>query len=481
MCWNRPVDRSRTSGEAAADTPPDELDRLVADAVGEHHLPGVSVVVETRGTRLYERHVGFADTRSKRELTLDTAFRIGSVTKTFTALAVVQLCAEGRLDLDAPVSEYLTAFRIEGPSPDALPITIRQLLAHTSGIGVLRKMTDLFRPMSGLAAPVGEEPSLLADYYGGRLKAELEPCRAWIYTNHGYAALGQVIEDITGGPLDDYMHANVFRPLGMLATTLSIDDAQRARLATGYASRRGRFSPVEFREVIVRAAGAVVSTPDDLARYLHTLLGEGENESGRVLARERFVQMLEPQVQLHPALPGMGIGFALKRLGQHRIAWHNGAWIGFASTLLVAPDRDLGVAIVTNTRTLALDRLGWAILRLLLGVDRLDDGDDIRERSRSSERDDLAGVYEPTPRLHGKQRLRAGMPRALVVREKSGQLTLRSRLSGASRRLYPVPGESPLIFHFEQDGEIETVVFGTDERGNVDSLCLGLHRFRKTR
>jgi CubicO group peptidase (beta-lactamase class C family) len=474
------MDRASSPRDAGAELPGAEFDRLVVEAVEENGLPGLSIVVRVGGAT-YSRHLGRADIREDRAITADTVFRLGSVTKTFTALAVVQLAEEGRLQLDAPVNDYLTTLTVEGPSPHVRPITVRQLLTHTSGVGILRKTADVFRPMSGLAADVGQDPPALPLYYGGKVRAELEPCRAWIYTNHGYAALGQMIEDVTGTSLREHMASRIFRPLGMLNTRMSVDDSLRAGLATGYSRRRGMFSPVEYREVIVAAAGAAVSTPADLTLYLGALLGDGGNESGRVVSPDGFGTMLEPHYQLHAELPAMGLGFALRGLGGNRIVWHNGAWIGFASILLFAPERHTAVAIVTNTRTRALDPLGWSVMRLLLGVEPAEEAAPYESESDGSERRDLSGIYEPTFGLGKLAAIRAGTPRPLVVRQKHGRLSIRPQGRGSAHQLCRDRVNDALTFYFVRAGERETVIFNTDERGKVDSLSIALYRLRKRR
>jgi len=203
-------------------------------------------------------------------------FRIGSLTKTFTAIAVMQLCERGLVELDAPANAYLRSVRLAAAEASFRPVTVRHLLTHTAGIGYWRRLADLLQPGVGSGDRAGRSGAApLADYYRKGLRVEVEPGTKWVYSNHGFAVLGQIVEDVTGQPLDRYLRECIFGPLGMEHTDLIRSERVRPRLATGYMLRPGGLKPIVDREVPTHGAGGMYSTPADMGRYLAALLRGG--------------------------------------------------------------------------------------------------------------------------------------------------------------------------------------------------------------
>jgi CubicO group peptidase (beta-lactamase class C family) len=205
---------------------------------------------------------GVADAGSNEPVTVDTVFRIGSLTKTFTAVAVMQLCERGLVDLDAPANDYLRSFQLVAAKASFRPATVRHLLTHTAGIGYWRRLADLLQPGVGSGDRAGRSGAApLVDYYRKGLLVEVEPGTKWVYSNHGFAVLGQIVEDVTGQPLDRYLRDGIFGPLGMEHTDLIRSERVRPRLATGYVLRPGGLKQVANREVPTPGAGGIYSTP----------------------------------------------------------------------------------------------------------------------------------------------------------------------------------------------------------------------------
>jgi CubicO group peptidase (beta-lactamase class C family) len=180
----------------------ERANELMVEAMNEHTTPGVGVgIVDGSGT-VYAKGFGLADVERERPVTRETVFRIGSITKTTTAIGLMRLWERGEFRLDDPINDYLRGYRIEHPDPAAPPVTFRHMLTHTSGIGELRKVTDLFRPIIGLGAkPDGPAPST-EEYYAGGLRPRVYPGTKWAYANHAFNVLGQLIADISGEQFD---------------------------------------------------------------------------------------------------------------------------------------------------------------------------------------------------------------------------------------------------------------------------------------
>jgi CubicO group peptidase (beta-lactamase class C family) len=209
-------------------------------------------------------------------MTEDTVFRIGSITKTFTAVAVMQLWEQGLLDLDTPANDYLRTFRLVPKKSNLSPATVRHLLTHTAGVGYLRQLSDLLQPGVGSGDRAGRSGTPpLAQYYRHGLPVEIEPGTKWVYSNHGFAALGQIVEDVSGQPLDCYLRDRIFDPLGMQHTDLIRSERVRPYLATGYVLRSRGLKEVADREVPTPGGGGMYSTTADIARYVAALSWAG--------------------------------------------------------------------------------------------------------------------------------------------------------------------------------------------------------------
>ena len=276
-------------------------------------------------------------------------FRIASITKTFTAIAVMQLWEQGLVDLDAPANDYLRAYRLIPAKASFRPATVRQLLTHTAGIPELVHPSGLLRlRILGESVKVGRPMPSLAEYYRGGLRLVAEPGTRFTYSDHGFATLGQIVEDISGKPLDRYFREHIFEPLGMADTDLVRSERVGSRLATGYKLRSdGAKAGHRLRWVTV-GGGGIYSTPRDMARYVAALLGGGANEHGSVLKPETLATMFEPQYQPDPRVPGMGLAFFRTELGGHRVVEHEGILPGFDSQIFLAPDDGVGVMAFTN-------------------------------------------------------------------------------------------------------------------------------------
>jgi CubicO group peptidase (beta-lactamase class C family) len=251
----------------------DSLEPYVQRLVGEGLLPGVAVVVVGRDGPLYVRGFGVADAETRAPVTPQTAFYIASSTKSFTGTLAGLLAARGVIDLDAPLSRYLPELRMNAPlSADS--VTLRSLLTHTSG---LRNSPITFR-----TAFTGEHDDALLI----RLLAQSEPRpRTYAYDNLGYVVAALAMERAAGRDWQDLLKAEVFQPLGMMHTTARVSEAQAAGwpVASPHVTMPEgvRRIPNLKLDNTMHAAGGILSTPDDLARWLQAQLTDGRVDGGR--------------------------------------------------------------------------------------------------------------------------------------------------------------------------------------------------------
>lgn len=287
-------------------------ERVVSGAVG--------VVGSSRGIAVLEA-VGAQTLEPVRPMTADSVFRIASMTKPITALAVLQLQDAGRLSVDDPVEKHLPEFRgqrlIASQSADALtlknparPITLRDLLTHTSGLpgGYPQGYGDIyFRRSLNLREAILLQSQRPLDF---------EPGSKWSYCNAGIDALGRVVEVVSGRSYEDYLAQNILNPLGMLETTPFVRADQRVRLAAIYDQKEGQLT--ESMQPLVGAlpearhsipAGGLVSTAGDLARLYRCLLKGGELDGQRIIQAATLAEMTKVQTGDLKAGFGDGLGF----------------------------------------------------------------------------------------------------------------------------------------------------------------------------
>jgi CubicO group peptidase (beta-lactamase class C family)/D-alanyl-D-alanine dipeptidase len=321
------------------------LGGAIAGEMERHALPALAIALVDGDRPVWAEAFGRAelDEGGDGDADLDTVFRVGSVSKLFTDIAIMQLVEAGEIDLDAPVTEYLP--ELTPANPFGAPLTLRQLMAHRSGM--VRE------------PPVGHyfddtEPSLAATVASlAATTLVVAPESEAKYSNAAIAAVGYVVERRTGEPFAAALQRSVLEPLGMDASAFEPTPAVRERLADAlmWAIDGREFRAPTF-ELGMAPAGSMYATVGDLARFMIAMLRGGEGERGRVLEAATLAQMWTPQFADPGADTGFGIGFNLSRLDGHRRVGHGGAIYGFATELAMLPDEGLGVVVVT-TRDIA--------------------------------------------------------------------------------------------------------------------------------
>lgn len=415
---------------------------------------GLAVGVVHNGRLEFFHGHGLADIASGTPVTEDTVFRIGSITKTFTAIAVMQLWERGLIDLDAPAGEYLRAYRLIPARAAHRPATVRHLLTHTAGLPQLVHPARVYKPILGETVPFGQRVPTLAEFYRGGLRLVAEPGTTHTYSNHGFATLGQIVEDVSGQPLRRYLREHIFDPLGMADTDLVRSDRVRHRLATGYALRSGGPRPVGDCDLVTAGAGGIYSTTADMARYVAALLGGGAGEHGPVLKPDTLSSMFAAQYRPDPRLPGVGLAFFRHDLGGRLVVEHDGLVPGFSAQMSVAPGDDVGVLAFTNGARFAKAWLGAEVagmLRDVLGVPAPAIRTDVAHHPEMW--GDICGWYSFRGSLRDVQRWFVGGAEVFVRR---GRLMVRplSPVPALARgfALHPDDDTDPYVFRIDLSG-----------------------------
>nr|WP_242003062.1 serine hydrolase domain-containing protein [Vulcaniibacterium tengchongense] len=295
------------------------------DYTGE--VPGAAVLVLRDGRALVRRGYGLAELEAGTPVTPQTHFRLASVSKQFTAAAVLLLVAEGKLGLDQPARRWLPALP---PAADA--ITLRHLLTHTSG---LLDYEDLMDPADARQVRDADVLRLLQ----AEDRTYFPPGSAYRYSNSGYALLALIVERASGRRYADFLRERIFVPLGMNAVAYEAGISDVPHRAYGYSERGGRWVRTDQSPTSAALGdGGIYASIDDLARWDAALYDE------RLLPRALLEQAFAPATPTDD--PEVAYGFGWRITGE--TVWHSGETIGFRNVLVRYPQRRLTVAVLTN-------------------------------------------------------------------------------------------------------------------------------------
>ncbi|PZV06600.1 MAG: serine hydrolase [Leptolyngbya sp.] len=329
-----------------------EMDAFVQAHADHRQFMGTVLVVRD-GKTVLGRAYGLADLDQQIPHSLDTRFPIGSVTKQFTAAAILQLQDRGLLNVQAPVATYLPDYPND-------TITLHHLLTHTAGLPNLTSTPEYFEWMQRPATL--EE--LIARFQD--LPLEFEPGSQHRYSNSGYILLTQVIETVSGQSYGDYVQDHLLTPLGMENTGY---DGPSPGLATGYRGNARNYQIVPVADpTSAQGAGGLYSTVGDLARWNQALFGNLPGDRA-VLSEAAIAAMTTPQVSLGIAeAPHLAYGYGLgvDTSDQPRIL-HGGGISGFVSSLLYLPKQNTTIVVLSNVESINPEQISAGLAAILLG------------------------------------------------------------------------------------------------------------------
>jgi CubicO group peptidase (beta-lactamase class C family)/D-alanyl-D-alanine dipeptidase len=315
------------------------LERFVAREVADKKLPALSIALVDDQTIVWARGFGFADPKSKKPATADTVYRVGSVSKLFTDIAIMQLVEQGKLDLDVPVSRYLPDFKPANPFKK--PITLRELMAHRSGLVREPPVGHYFDPTHPTLADTVKSLNGTALVYAPETRIK--------YSNAAIAVVGYVLEFTQKEPFPRYLQRSVLAPLGLQKSSFEPAPRVTRDLAAAIMwSYDGRIFPAPTFPLGMAPAGSMYSTVTDLGRFLSVLFAGGQGPKGRILKRSTLEQMWKLQFAKPKDKTGFGIGFHIEELAGQRRIGHGGAIYGFATELAALPDQKLGAVVIAS-------------------------------------------------------------------------------------------------------------------------------------
>src|SRR5919108_2580753 len=431
----------------------EEILEVARTSMEELSVPGVALGVLSDGEE-ETTALGVTSIENPLEVTPDTLFQIGSITKTFTATAIMRLAEEGRLDLDQPVRTYLPEFRLEDEAA-AAGATLRTLLTHTGGW-----LGDYFDDLGAGDDALARMIERLAE------APQLTPLgEVWSYNNSAFYIAGRVIEAVTGKTFEQAANELVLEPLGLESSFFFYDDVITRRFVVGHELNEEDETVVARPWGIGRAAhaaGGLVSTARDLLRYARFWI-----DGGKPLRPESVEEMVRPQAEVGGNIDAVGLAWMLWAREGCRFIGHGGGTKGQISWLGIERDRGFAIVALTNHRRgdVVTDRIWNKAIEAYLGI---------------SEPELEPIELDPTPYLG---RYESRMADALLVRTDDGiELRMESKGGFPTPDTPPVPPPPPAPIAFASEDEIfvpeglfkgERALFLRDEDGNIKWLRLG--------
>jgi CubicO group peptidase (beta-lactamase class C family) len=314
----------------------DRLNAIIERKIQALNYPGLAIGITNRDRLLFLGHYGLANRDAQTRVTPETRFQIGSISKAFTSIALLQLQQQGLLQIDDPVTKFLPWFEVRSGYS---PITLRHLLSHTAGI-----ITGSDETSAGIT----ETWNLRHTH------ATARPGEMFHYSNSGYKVLGVVLETVLQQPIAQILKTRLLDPLGMRDSHAAITQAIRPQLAVGYEGafddrphlRGGPLAPAPWLESDT-ADGAICATAEDMCCFLRTLLNRGKN----LISPASFEQFAQPQIATEDGLHGesYGLGIFIQNLSGHHILGHSGGMVGYLAHLLADLNAGLGIIALTNS------------------------------------------------------------------------------------------------------------------------------------
>jgi D-alanyl-D-alanine carboxypeptidase len=327
--------------------------RLKMEADG---IPGLAMGVTDRDGMIWEAAFGYSDIDARKALTPDHLFQIGSISKSFTDVVLLQMRDEGILDIHRAVDEYIPWFEVGSALGT---ITPHHLMTHTAGI------------------PLGSDDTISATTEVMALRGldvSTPPGEHFHYSNTGYKTLGLVVERLSGRAFPDELKDRVLKPLEMQSSEPVIANSHRDRLAVGYAPalddrplpRGGMLAQSTWFESDT-ADGSICSTARDMCKYIRMILNRGQGPGARILSEEAFSLLITPYIRPDDSVHGeeYAYGLNIERVEGHLYVGHTGGMVGFHSSMLIDMDEGIGVVVMVNSpgRPEEISRVALGLLR----------------------------------------------------------------------------------------------------------------------
>ncbi|MGB9789222.1 MAG: serine hydrolase [Thermotoga caldifontis] len=350
-----------------------KLEDFILEKMRQTKMPALSIALIQDGQIVYKRGFGFRVLETYAPADENTVYGVGSITKSFTALAIVKLAEEGKIDLEKPVEEYLP-IKLR---PFGEPVRVKHLLYHASGIPSLGYAEAFIDGAFGLGdgwLPVKDPQDVLLFAKDAESWAFTKPNERFFYSNSGYVMLGKIVSTVTGMSYEEYVKRYILEPLGMTRSYFSRDEVEKdPNVAAGYVlDPQGHHVRKPFPYGI-SSDGGLLSNVMDLSRYLIFYMNGGEFEGKRIVSK----RSIETMVTGHIPAPWESFGDETYGYGWivhpnflgERLIEHSGSVLIYTGFVGYVPERKIAVAVLSNCAGYPLSNIGMYALALMLDKD----------------------------------------------------------------------------------------------------------------
>jgi CubicO group peptidase (beta-lactamase class C family) len=424
-----------------------ELDKVALEELKQRSAPGAAIAVVKDGQVIYAKGYGVASVETRAPVTPDMLFRLGSTTKMMTAAALATLAAAGKLQLGAPIGDY-----VKGLNPRLAQVTAHQLLSQSAGL-------------RDFAATVTSNDDAALGNQARSWKEDVfftEPGKIYSYSSPGYWLAGLVVEEVGGKPYADAMDELLFKPLGMSRSTLRPSVAMTYPLTTGHRIENKTAVVIRpaFNNTAMWPGGSVYSNVGDLARFVIALMDEGRLEGKQAMSSLVVAKLPAAHVTL-PGTTDVNYGYGLMSYNYRgvRVTQHGGASAGYGSTIQLVPEHKFAVITLTNLSGETLPRARDKAMELLLPLKR--PGQEETNSATPLSEAEMAGYV-------GRY---SHAPRTWDVYVKEGKLWLKHEAEESELKRV-----GPSAFTY---GAGDELVFTPGPDGKIEHLFLGMYAAKK--
>jgi len=349
------------------------LESYIIKKMAETRVPGLSIALIRDDKVIYSKGFGFRDVNATKPATPRTIYGIGSITKSFTALAILQLVNDDVISLNDPVTNYVDV----DLNHHGAEVTIHHLLTHSSGIPALGYAEALISGLLGSRSewlPIAKPGDIIPFMEGASRWAVAKPGERFFYLNEGYVLLGKIIESVTGVPYREYVKENILKPLKMVRSYFTREDVEKdSDVATPYVIMKdGELRPSRFPYGI-EADGGLLSNALDLANYVRMYLSDGVFEGREIISKELLELMLKPHIKLSSEIFGgdaYGYGLMIHpNFPGGTLIGHGGSVLVYTAYIGFIPSEGVGVAVLSNASGYPPSKIGMYALMHLMGRD----------------------------------------------------------------------------------------------------------------
>ena len=450
-----------------------KFEDFLFECMSKTHLPAISVAMVEDGKVVYSKGFGLRNKAYGFKATANTLYAIGSVTKSFTALSIMQLVNEGKLNLEDPVGKYAPLdLKSMGE-----PVRVWHLLTHSSGIPALAYAEAIIRYATGAGGkwiPMATYDELFTFMREAEKWAVTKPGERWFYLNEGYLLLGYIIEKISGMDYREYVRKRILEPLGMNRTFFGREKLEADKdAAVPYIITKEGEQKESGYVYSLTADGGLISNVMDLARYVTMYLNRGEYNGNRILPSELIEEMEKPRIKLPvQVFGGEAYGYGLMTVPNflgYKLVGHGGSVLTATAYVGYVPERKIGIALLANGSGYPLSQLGMYGLALMLGKNP----EELPFIKMEKQLEALTGRYETYKGTMDAQVVKKGSFLCIVIKDKYMEEVIPlfpENLEGSVKTFYTLQGGGKLKVEFMVNGKDVDLIYERYRLKRVGSL-----------